>query len=95
LLPKTLVFLEKKEKKMFIEFFLVKSTAFLEKKNGKPCLLMHAMSAFVATLALGLQPRQRGYKVVGQEGARESRQRGHKGAGQEEVRESHHILPGV
>jgi hypothetical protein len=33
----------------------------------------------VATLALGLRPRQRGYK----------------GAGQEEARESHHIFLGV
>jgi hypothetical protein len=63
----------------------------------------------VATLALGLQPRQKGYKVagqkeareprqrgrkgVGQKEAREPRQRGRKGAGQEEARESHHILP--
>jgi hypothetical protein len=34
---------------------------------------------YVATLALGSRPRQRGCK----------------GAGQEEARESHHILPGV
>jgi hypothetical protein len=33
----------------------------------------------VATLALGLRPKQRGCKV----------------AGQEEARESHHIFPGV
>jgi len=39
----------------------------------------------VTTLVLGLQPRQRGYKVAGQEEARESKQRGHKGAGQEEA----------
>jgi hypothetical protein len=50
---------------------------------------------FVATLALGSQPRQRGYKVADQEKARESRQRSRKGAGQEEARESHHILSGV
>ncbi len=49
----------------------------------------------IATLALGLRPKQRGYKVAGQEEAQESRQRGRKGAGQEEARESHHILPGV
>jgi hypothetical protein len=41
----------------------------------------------VATLALGLRPRQRGYKVAGQEEAWELRQ--------EEARESHDILPGV
>jgi len=57
------------------------------------CLLPYIIN--VATLALGLQPRQRGYKVAGQEEARESRQRGRKGAGQEKARESHHILPGV
>jgi hypothetical protein len=34
---------------------------------------------YVATLALGSRPRQKGCK----------------GAGQEEARESHHILPGV
>jgi hypothetical protein len=39
----------------------------------------------VATLALGLQPSQKGYKVVGQEEARESKQRGRKGARQEEA----------
>jgi hypothetical protein len=39
----------------------------------------------VTTLALGSLPRQRGYKVAGQEEARESRQRGRKGAGQEEI----------
>jgi hypothetical protein len=49
----------------------------------------------VICLMLGSQPRQRGYKVVGQEEARESRQRGRKGAGQEEACESHHIFPGV
>ncbi len=49
----------------------------------------------VATLALGSQPRQRGYKVAGQKEAREPRQRGRKGTGQEEAQESHHILPGV
>jgi hypothetical protein len=47
----------------------------------------------VKTLALGSQPRQRGYKVVSQEEAQESRQRGRKGAGQDEAWESHHILP--
>jgi hypothetical protein len=35
--------------------------------------------SYVATLALGLQPRQRGCK----------------GVGQEQARESHHILSGV
>jgi hypothetical protein len=50
---------------------------------------------FVATLALGSQPSQRGYKVAGQEEARESRQRGRKGVSQEEARESHHIFPKV
>jgi hypothetical protein len=35
----------------------------------------------VVTLALGSQPRQRGYKVADQEEARESRQRSRKGAG--------------
>ncbi len=49
----------------------------------------------VATLALGSQPKQRGYKIAGQEEIRESRQRSHKGAGQEEARESHHIIPRV
>jgi len=42
---------------------------------------------YVATLALGSRPRQRGYKVAGQEEAQKSRQ--------EEAWESHHILPGV
>jgi hypothetical protein len=37
------------------------------------------MHLHVATLTLGSQPKQRGYKV----------------AGQEKARESHHILPGV
>jgi hypothetical protein len=46
----------------------------------------------VATLALGSQPRQRGYKVVGQVGTWESRQRSRKGAGQEEAWESHHTF---
>jgi len=58
------------------------------------CLFVN-VSDFVATLALGSQPRQWSYKVAGQEEARESRQRGCKGAGQEETQESHHILPGV
>jgi hypothetical protein len=49
----------------------------------------------VATLALGSQLKQRGYKVAGQEEAWESKQKGRKGAGQEETRESHHILMGV
>jgi hypothetical protein len=49
----------------------------------------------VTTLALGSQPRQRGYKVAGQEEARESRQRGRKGASQEEAQKLHHILLGV
>jgi hypothetical protein len=38
----------------------------------------------VTTLALGSRPRQKGWKVASQEGARESRQ--------EETWESHHIL---
>jgi hypothetical protein len=38
----------------------------------------------VATLVLGSRPRQRGYKVTGQEEARESRQ--------EEAQESNHTL---
>jgi len=50
---------------------------------------------FVATLALGLQPRQKGCKGAGQEEAQESRQKGHKGASQEEAWKSHHILPRV
>jgi hypothetical protein len=50
---------------------------------------------FVATLTLGSRPKQKGCKVAGQEGVRESRQRGCKGAGQKEARESHHIFPGV
>jgi hypothetical protein len=37
--------------------------------GGNKCLL----TQLVATLALGLQPGQRGYKVAGQEEARESR----------------------
>ncbi len=41
--------------------------------------IMHCSSNNVATLALGLRPKQRGCKVTGQE----------------EARESHHILPGV
>jgi len=36
----------------------------------------------VATLALGSQPKQRGYKVMGQKEAQESRQKGCKGASQ-------------
>jgi len=57
--------------------------------------LRYFETQLVTTLALGSQPRQRGYKVVSQEEARESRQRGRKGAGQDETRESHHILQGV
>jgi hypothetical protein len=49
----------------------------------------------VATLTLGLRPRQRACKGVSQEEARESKQRHCKGAGQEDPRESHHILSGV
>jgi len=49
----------------------------------------------VATLALGSWPRQRGYKVAGQEEARESKQEEAWKSRQEEARESHHILPGV
>jgi hypothetical protein len=45
------------------------------------------LNFIVITLALGSRPKQRGCKVVGQEGAQESKQ--------EEARESHHILPGV
>jgi len=41
----------------------------------------------VTTLALGSRPKQRGYKVAGQEEPQESRQ--------EEAQKSHHILPGV
>jgi len=51
--------------------------------------------AIVATLTLGLQLKQRGYKVAGQKQAWESRQRGRKGAGQKEAQESYHTLPGV
>jgi hypothetical protein len=47
----------------------------------------------VATLALGSQPRQRGYKGAGQEEAWESRQRGCKGAGQKEAWESRQHTP--
>jgi hypothetical protein len=43
------------------------------------------LSENVVTLALGSQPRQRGYKVAGQKEARESRQRGRKGVGQEKA----------
>jgi hypothetical protein len=57
----------------------------------------------VATLALGSRPRQRGYKVAGQEEAwklkqeeaRELRQEEARESRQEEARESHHILPGM
>jgi hypothetical protein len=63
----------------------------------------------VATLALGLRLRQRGYKVAGQEEARESRQRRNpkikakrpqgceprRTPRQEKALESHHILPRV
>jgi len=49
----------------------------------------------VATLALGSRPRKRGYKVAGQEEARESRQEEAQELRQEEAQESHHILPGV
>jgi hypothetical protein len=52
---------------------------------------LHVDSKSVATLALGSQPRQRGYKVAGQEEAWESKQRGRKGTGQEEAQKSHHI----
>jgi len=41
----------------------------------------------VATLALGSRPKQKGYKVAGQEEAWELRQK--------EARESHHIFTGV
>ncbi len=57
--------------------------------------LNKCLSFNVATVALGLQSRQRGYKVADQEEARKSKQRGRKGVGQEEARESHHILLGV
>jgi len=40
----------------------------------------HQKTHAITTLTLGLQPRQRGYKVVGQEEAWESKQRGRKGA---------------
>jgi len=55
----------------------------------------HAITFGVATLVLGLRPRQRACKGVSQKEAWESRQRHCKGAGQEEVRESHHKLPVV
>jgi len=64
----------------------------INRSTPKPLLMM---TLIVVTLALGLQPRQRGYKVEGREEPRESRQRSRKGAGQEEARESHHILRGV
>ncbi len=54
------------------------------------------MGENVATLALGLRPRQGVARLQAKrKEARESRQRHCKGAGQEEARESHHILPGV
>ncbi len=59
----------------------------------KQIKLFEFLTLIVVTLALGSQPRQRGYEVTGQEKAQESRQRGCKGAGQKEARESHHILP--
>jgi hypothetical protein len=40
----------------------------------------HEKIHVIATLTLGLQPRQKGYKVTGQEEAWESKQRGRKGA---------------
>ncbi len=66
---------------MFIKMWL---HFMLDKKNwctGKDFALQYENERFkfVATLALGLRPRQRGCKV----------------AGQEEARESHHILLGV
>jgi hypothetical protein len=69
---------------------------FLIQKNEKSNI--HNFVQFtqiVATLALGLWPRQKGCKVAGQEEARELRQRGRKGADQKGARKSHHILPGM
>jgi hypothetical protein len=60
----------------------------------RPLQILH-LFVIVTTLVLGSQPRQRGYKVAGQEEAQKSRQRGRKGAGQKEAWESHHILPGM
>jgi hypothetical protein len=59
-------------------------------------------TAFVATLALGSRPRQRGCKVAGQEEARELKQKEARELKQKEARElkqkeareSHHILLG-
>jgi hypothetical protein len=62
------------------------------KEKFRPFIWSMENSAILVTLALGLQPRQRVYKVADQEEAQESRQRGRKGAGQKEARESHHIL---
>jgi hypothetical protein len=50
---------------------------------------------FVATLALGSRPRQRGCKVAGQEETRGPRERDRKGADQKGAWESHHILSGM
>jgi hypothetical protein len=50
---------------------------------------------YVATLALGLRPRQKVYKVANQEEAQESRQEEAWESRQKEARKSHHILPGV
>ncbi len=52
-------------------------------------------SGYVVTLTLGSRTKQRGYKVAGQEEARELKQKGCKGAGQGEAQESHHIFPWV
>jgi len=58
---------------------------------------------YVATLALGSQPKQRAYKGVSQEEAQELSQEEARELSQEETRElrqkeareSYHILPGV
>jgi len=44
---------------------------------------------------LGSRPRQKGYKVAGQEEARELKQEEARESRQEEARESHYTLPGV
>jgi hypothetical protein len=82
-----------------------------EEQFGLKTPYLDMTSLYVATLALGSQPKQRDCKVAGQEKARELRPRDCKGPGQEEAREprqeevwelsqedpgeSHHILPGV
>jgi len=66
-------------------------------------LSLQEIMVYVATLALGSWPRQRGYKVASQkepreskqEEAQESRQEKAQESRQEEAWESHHIFPGV